>query len=217
MTYGGSAVRIAAIIPAYNEEKTIAGVLSVLTRSHEVAEIIVVDDGSTDRTGQVAGIFGVSLIQLPENRGKGGAVKAGLDSTRAEIILFLDADLVGLNTGHVRELLFPVVSGNAEMSIGLFESGRKVTDLAQRVAPYLTGQRVVKRTVLEQVNDLDITRFGFEIALTRLVDALQLPVAEVQLHNLTHVTKEEKMGLLKGFAARLRMYWEIVRCYARSG
>lgn len=210
-------MRIAAIIPAYNEEKTIGGVLSVLTKLKEIAEVIVVDDGSTDRTAAVAANFGVTLIQLPENRGKGGAVKAGLDVTQAEAILFLDADLVGLNAGHVRELLVPVVSGDAGMSIGLFESGRAVTDLAQRVAPYLTGQRVVKKTVLEQVNDLDVTRFGFEIALTRLADALRLPVAEVQLHNLTHVTKEEKMGLLKGFAARLRMYWEIVRCYARCG
>jgi len=210
-------VRIAVIVPAYNEEKTIAGVLSVLTRLHEVSEVIVVDDGSTDRTAQVAGSFGVTVIQLPENRGKGGAVKSGLDSTQAEIILFLDADLIGLNHGHVRQLLAPVVSGEAEMSIGLFESGRMATDLAQKVAPYLTGQRAVKRTVLEQVNDLDVTRFGFEIALTRLVDALRLKVTEVQLYNLTHVTKEEKMGLLKGFAARLRMYWEIVRCYARSG
>lgn len=210
-------MRIAVIVPAYNEEKTIAGVLSVLTRLHEVSEVIVVDDGSTDRTAQVAGSFGVTVIQLPENRGKGGAVKSGLDSTQAEIILFLDADLIGLNHGHVRQLLAPVVSGEAEMSIGLFESGRMATDLAQKVAPYLTGQRAVKRTVLEQVNDLDVTRFGFEIALTRLVDALRLKVTEVQLYNLTHVTKEEKMGLLKGFAARLRMYWEIVRCYARSG
>ncbi len=209
-------MKIAAIVPAFNEEKTIGGVLSVLTRLQEIAEVIVVDDGSTDRTGQVAESFGVSIIQLPENRGKGGAVKAGLDSTQAGVILFLDADLVGLNQGHVRQLLAPVLSGSADMSIGLFESGRMATDLAQKVAPYLTGQRVVRRTVLEQVNDLDITRFGFEIALTRLADALRLPVAEVQLHNLTHVTKEEKMGLLKGFAARLRMYWEIVRCYARS-
>ncbi|MBT9172663.1 MAG: Poly-beta-1,6-N-acetyl-D-glucosamine synthase [Syntrophomonadaceae bacterium] len=210
-------MKIAVIIPAYNEEKTIGAVLSILTRSQEISEIIVVNDGSSDRTGQVAANYGVTLIQLPENRGKGGAVKAGLDSTQAEIILFLDADLIGLNTGHVNQLLAPVVSGQAAMSIGLFEKGRIATDLAQKVAPYLTGQRAVRRSVLEQVNDLDITRFGFEIALTRLADVLRLPVVEVQLHNLTHVTKEEKMGLLKGFAARLRMYWEIVRCYAKSG
>lgn len=210
-------MKIAVIIPAYNEEKTIGAVLSILTRSQEISEIIVVNDGSSDRTGQVAANFGVNLIQLPENRGKGGAVKAGLDSTQAEIILFLDADLIGLNTGHVKQLLAPVVSGQAAMSIGLFESGRIATDLAQKVAPYLTGQRAVRRSVLEQLNDLDITRFGFEIALTRLADVLRLQVVEVQLHNLTHVTKEEKMGLLKGFAARLRMYWEIVRCYAKSG
>jgi len=209
-------VRIVSIVPAFNEEKTIGDVLTVLIKLPEIAEIIVVDDASTDRTGQVAASFGVTLVSLPENRGKGGAVKAGLDRSQAEVILFLDADLVGLHAGHVRQLLAPVVSGRATMSIGLFECGRMATDLAQRVAPYLTGQRAVRREALEHVNDLDITRFGFEIALTRQIEAQRLPVAEVQLHNLTHVTKEEKMGLLRGFAARLRMYWEIVRCYAKS-
>jgi hypothetical protein len=101
------------------------------------------------------------------------------------------------------------------MSIGLFENGRITTDLAQKVAPYLSGQRAVRREVLEMVNDLDVTRFGVEMALTRIAESKSLPVKEVQLHDLTHVTKEEKMGVLRGFAARIKMYWEIVRYLAK--
>jgi glycosyltransferase involved in cell wall biosynthesis len=205
-----------AVIPAFNEEKTIAGVLSQLVRVPELAEIVVVSDGSTDGTVKVADSFGVTVVELSENRGKGGAIRAGLDRGPADVVLFLDADLVGLNTGHVYRLLSPVTSGQFAMSVGVFENGRVATDLAQKVAPFLSGQRAVRKDVLEKADRLDISRFGAEVALTQAVDSLGLPVAEVRLENLTHVTKEEKLGVVRGLAARLKMYWEIIRYFVRT-
>ncbi len=204
------------IIPAYNEEKTIGNVLSVLKEIEIIEKIIVVSDGSTDRTVEVGKEFGVTVIELEENKGKGGAMKAGLDSTEAEIILFLDADLIGLNVDHVYSLLLPVINGEAEMTIGLFDKGRMATDLAQRVAPYLSGQRAVCRTLLEQISDMDITRFGVEMALTKQIEAKDTKIKEVILPDMSHVMKEEKLGILKGFAARMKMYWEIVKYYAKN-
>jgi polyisoprenyl-phosphate glycosyltransferase len=212
---GGSRMRVISVIPAYNEERTLGGVLSVLANTPEIDEVIVVNDGSTDRTGQVAGQYNVSLVNLTENRGKGGAIRAGLDCSKADIVLFLDADLIGLTPVHIRKLLAPVLSGDAGMSVGLFENGRVSTDLAQKVAPYLSGQRAVRRDVLELVDDMAISRFGVEIAITQIVEAKNVVVKEVQLQDLTHVTKEEKMGVMKGLAARMKMYWEIVRYFAK--
>lgn len=63
-------MEVAAIIPAYNEEKNIGLVLSVVTQIPEIGEIVVVNDGSTDRTSQIALSFGVKLIELKENQGK---------------------------------------------------------------------------------------------------------------------------------------------------
>jgi glycosyltransferase involved in cell wall biosynthesis len=209
-------VRVIAVIPAYNEEKTIGGVLSVVVRVPEIDEIVVVNDGSTDNTAQVASQFRVRLVDLRQNLGKGGAIQAGLNNTKADVVLFLDADLIGLTTGHVRQLLEPVTDGQAAMCIGLFENGRVATDLAQKVAPYLSGQRAIRRNVLEMVDDIAISRFGVEVAITQLVEAKQLPVKEVYLKDLTHVTKEEKLGVMKGFAARMKMYWEIVRFFAKT-
>ena len=95
-------MRIAAIIPAYNEEKTIGDVLSVVTECKQIDQVIVVSDGSTDDTVKIARQFGgVEVVELMENRGKGGAMKAGLEHTRAGIILFLDADLIGLTGDHI--------------------------------------------------------------------------------------------------------------------
>lgn len=208
-------MKVIAIIPSFNEEKTLGGVLSVLVNVPAIDEIVVVNDGSSDHTAEVAGEYPVTLVNLEVNRGKGGAIKAGLDRSQADVFLFLDADLVGLRPAHVEQLLDPVVSGKVAMSVGLFEKGRIATDLAQKVAPHLSGQRAVRRELLEKVDGLDISRFGVEVAIKRIVERHHFPVAEVYLPYLTHVTKEEKLGFIKGFAARMKMYWEIVRYYAK--
>ncbi len=208
-------MRVIAIIPAYNEEKTIGDVLQVLQETDLIDTIVVVSDGSTDGTVDVAREYDVVVIELAENMGKGGAMAAGLESTEADVILFLDADLIGLTQAHVRSLLDPVISGRAEMTLGIFERGRMVTDLAQKVAPYLSGQRAVRRSLLEKISDMDITRFGVEVALTQYIEEHGIRVEEVVLSDMSHVMKEEKLGLVKGLAARFKMYWEIVKYFAR--
>ena len=204
-----------AIVPAYNEEKTIGDVLQALIDTPAIQSIVVVSDGSTDGTVEVARGFGVTVVDLEENMGKGGAMAAGLETTEADVILFLDADLIGLTVDHVNALLEPVISGEADMTVGIFDRGRIVTDLAQRVAPYLSGQRAVRRTLLEQISDMDISRFGVELALTQHIEEQGTRVQEVVLSDMSHVMKEEKLGLVKGLAARFKMYWEIVKYVTR--
>ena len=105
-------MKIATIIPAFNEAKTIGTILNTLKRCSRIDQIIVVSDGSTDSTVEEAlRVDNIEVIELLENRGKGGAIKAGLDHTSAEIILFLDADLIGLTPAHVNALLQPVIDG----------------------------------------------------------------------------------------------------------
>lgn len=202
---------VAAIVPALNEEKTVADVLRVLKDVSEIVEIVLVSDGSTDGTAAVARALGVKVVELPENLGKGAAMIAGLKETQAEVVLFLDADLIGLTPEHVRELLTPVLTGESDMAIGVFDGGRKSTDLAQAIAPYLSGQRAVKRAIFDEMADLDLTRFGVEVALTRFMKRNGIRMSEVVLREMTHRLKEEKLGLVKGFAARMKMYWEIVK------
>ncbi len=210
-------MKVAAIIPAYNEANTIGAVLEALIESSLVDEIIVVSDGSEDGTVQAAAAFEqVMVIDLMENRGKGGAVKAGLDRCEAAVLLILDADLIGLTKAHIESLLNPVLKGEALMSVGIFEKGRVVTDFAQKMAPFLSGQRALKRDLLENISNLDLSRFGIEVALHSYVEDNELTTEIVQLPDLSHVMKEEKLGLLKGISARAKMYWEIVRYVART-
>ena len=205
-----------AIVPAFNEEKTIGDVLEVLEKVSLIKTIIVVSDGSTDNTVDVARNYNVEVVELEENRGKGGALIAGLENFRADVVLFLDADLIGLTVEHVHNLLEPVLEGGVDMTIGIFEKGRFATDLAQRMVPKLSGQRALKFSLLEQIADIDISRFGVEVALNRFMESSGIEVQEVILSDMSHVMKEEKLGVWKGMAARMKMYWEIVKYLTRA-
>ncbi len=209
-------MEIAAIIPAFNEEKTIGSVITALKKSPDVDRIIIVSDGSEDKTVSAALRYeDVEVIELLDNRGKGGAVKAGLDRCSSEIILILDADLIGLSAEHIQVLVEPVKDGEAPMSIGIFEKGRMATDIAQKMAPFLSGQRALRRELLEEISDLDISRFGIEVALHQYIEENEIEAAVVQLPDLSHVMKEEKLGFWKGVLARGKMYWEIVKYVTR--
>ncbi|PKM80883.1 MAG: glycosyl transferase family 2 [Firmicutes bacterium HGW-Firmicutes-14] len=205
-------MKTAVIIPAYNEERTIENIIRVVRQVPLVEDTIVVSDGSTDNTVPVAESLGIKVISLQENLGKGGAMMVGVNSTDADVVLFLDADLIGLEPWHIVDLLAPILEGRAEMTVGIFEAGRLATDLAQFIAPFLSGQRAVKRDLLKQLSNLEVTRFGVEVALTRFAKSAGISVEEVELKDLTHVMKEEKLGVVRGFLARLKMYWEIARC-----
>ena len=125
--------------------------------------------------------------------------------------MFIDADLIGLTTEHIENLLRPVITDEADMSIGLFEDGRLATDLAQKIAPFLSGQRAIKRELFETIPELEHTRYGIEVAISRYAEQHNIRVASVNLPDMTQIMKEEKRGFFKGFCARMKMYWEIVK------
>lgn len=202
---------ISAIIPAYNEGKTIGNVLRVVKSVPLINEIIVISDGSTDDTASIAKDYEAYVVELPSNIGKGGAIKAGLDVCNSEIILLLDADLIGLKMNHIYDLLVPVINNEFDMTVGIFKHGRAVTDLAQKIAPILSGQRALKKYILEEIPNIDLVRYGLEMALTKLVNNESYRVKEIYLQDITHLTKEEKMGLVHGFSSRMKMYWDIVK------
>jgi len=203
--------RTACIIPAYDEEETVAGIASLAASHPLVRSVTVVDDGSVDATSdRAASVEGVRVVRLDENRGKGAAMHAGLEATDEPIVLFLDADLIGLTHDHISDLLAPVLSGQADMAVGVFRGGRLHTDLAHILTPSLSGQRAIRRSVLANL-DMDSVRFGIERALTELWETGSIKVKMVVLRAVTHRTKEEKRGWIAGVMQRLCMFWDIAR------
>ncbi|NSW92326.1 MAG: glycosyltransferase family 2 protein [Firmicutes bacterium] len=203
---------VSAIIPAFNEEKTIGEIIKVLAKVDTIEEIIVVSDGSRDRTASIARELGTTVIELPQNMGKGAAIKKGLEVCKSDIVLLLDADLIGLREIHIRKLLEPVIKNQCDMTVGVFNGGRISTDLAQKIAPQLSGQRAVRKSIINNMEYMEKAGYGIEVTLTRYAKREKIKVIEVKLKYLSHVTKEEKYGIINGFNKRLKMYWEIYKC-----
>jgi len=203
---------VSAIVPAYNEAERIGAVLWPLLQAPSVGEVIVVDDGSTDGTAAVAQSFGVTVISLPVNCGKSVALDRGVETAQHETLLFLDADLVGLRPDHIERMVQTYIEDGRDMVVGIFRNGRLNTDLAQTIAPYLSGQRVLSKSLWKKlrrkVHKLD---FGVEIALTKLALKESWTQGFVELDGVTHVMKEEKFGLSRGLVSRFKMYGDIVR------
>jgi glycosyltransferase involved in cell wall biosynthesis len=90
---GSEPLPVSVVIPAYNREKLIARALESVQRQHCLpAEVIVVDDGSTDATSAVAERFGARVVSTGENRGAAGARRMGVDAATQDWVALLDSD-----------------------------------------------------------------------------------------------------------------------------
>jgi glycosyltransferase involved in cell wall biosynthesis len=207
MTMAGP--RAAAIVPAYNEAKTVGDVVRTLVASGAFAEIIVVSDGSTDGTAAAAREAGATLVhEFATNRGKGGAMGHGVMHTDAPVICFFDADLVGLTVGHVRQVLGPVVEGKRYMNVGLRDRGAFLTALAKRL-PLVGGERALRRPIFDAIPDRYLAGYGVESALNWACRVNGLPYGYVVLDGLGIVTKPSKVGWLRGIAGYVRMWSQV--------
>lgn len=115
---GLTQITIVAVIPAYNEELTIGSVL--LLAANHVGKCIVVDDGSGDRTTEIARRAGATVIVLPENRGKAYTLFKGLDAARSlnpDIVVLMDADGQN-NPAEIPALVAPIIRNEADLVIG---------------------------------------------------------------------------------------------------
>jgi glycosyltransferase involved in cell wall biosynthesis len=109
-------VKIAVLIPYYNEEMTVAEVVCGLKRELPQAEIYVFDNGSTDRTAQRASEAG-AIVRCEERRGKGHVVQAMFRQVEADVYVMVDGDGT-YHASEARELIEPILRGQAEMVIG---------------------------------------------------------------------------------------------------
>ena len=198
--------RLAAIVPAFNEEETLAAVLAALDATPGIDEVIVVSDGSTDGTVEIARRLGVKAIHLRENQGKGTAMAVGVAHTDAPVLLFVDGDILHLTSRPLVELVAPVLDGRSGMNIGLRHRGRLPDAVHQRWGPHLSGIRCLLREVFEAVPERNLRGFAIETGLNWACRQLGLRLTTTLLYDLKHLVKEKKRGLVAGSIARLHMF-----------
>lgn len=142
---------LSIILPAKNEAEGLRGTLPALRLAYPDAEIIVVDDGSTDATAAIAREAGASVLSSPYSMGNGAAIKRGARAARGQVLVFMDAD--GQHgAGHVRALLDKLDEGY-DMVVGARDrSGQAnlhrglANGFYNRLASWMTGHRILDLT-----------------------------------------------------------------------
>jgi len=140
-------LRVSVVIPAKNEASIISEVLREIAAIHCVDEVLVVDDGSSDATAQIAEAEGARVIRHAYSMGNGAAIKAGARQSTGDIIIFMDGD--GQHSpSDIPRLLNRLVEG-ADMVVGARQSGSQASigrgianSFYNRLASYMTGQSV---------------------------------------------------------------------------
>jgi len=202
---------VSCIIPAYNEGTRIAEVLSAVVHHSLLEEIIVVDDGSTDETQAVAKRFSnVRVLVQSTNTGKSAAICAGILESTSQLLLFLDADLVGLTQPDVSALIVPVLGGEADATISL--RGDALLPWRAIGLDYLSGERVLRRDFLAEHLDAiaHLPGFGLESYINQILIEHNLRVKVVRWAQVGHTYKSRKHGIWKGIAGEARMLMNIV-------
>ncbi len=205
-------VKVSCIIAAYNEGKRIGEVLNVVSLHPLIDEVIVINDGSTDETSSIIHQFkNIILINQPRKLGKSRALSKGLQKARGTYLLFLDADLIGLNKHNITDLISPVIKRQVPLTISL----RKNTLWPWKIIglDYLSGDRMLPASILK--NQLDslasLDGFGVEVFFNKLIinnfNSLQI----VNWKNVSSPYKYKKYGFWKGCREDLRMIEDILK------
>lgn len=236
--------QLAVIIPAFNEARRLTDnlltVLSYLETFRPDAELIVVDDGSTDGTAEIAkDLFAhrpdvcARVLRFDTNHGKGHAVRAGLFAARAPIALFSDADLSTPIT-ELPKIVDPIAAGNYDIVFGSRaldrtligqrqpwrrEQGGKVFNLVVRLTTSLSfsdtqcGFKAFRmQTVRPVLAEAQIDGFGFDVELLFLAQRAGLRLLEVPVRWDHH--EGSKVSIVRD---SLRMFGEVVSLRRRAG
>ena len=142
---------LSIVIPARNEAAAIGKVVALACERYPDAEVIVVDDGSTDETAELARNAGAQVVRHPESLGNGAAVKAGARAATGEIIAFMDGD--GQHDPRMLEPLLRQIDEGYDMAVGARDSGSHANigrlfanGLYNGIASMMSGRKILDLT-----------------------------------------------------------------------
>jgi glycosyltransferase involved in cell wall biosynthesis len=222
---------LSVVIPAYNEQSTLAAVVRRVLDLSSVGEVVIVDDCSSDQTGAIAQELAerdtrVKVARHSVNSGKTEALKTGFALTTRDIVIVQDADLE-YDPAEIGDVIAPIIAGDADVVYGSRFLVRKASRvlyfyhfLANKTLTFLsnlctnvnmtdveTGYKAFRGEIIRNMI-ITSSGFGFEIEVTAKVTKLQVAIYEVPIsyHGRTY-EQGKKIGMKDGFAA----LWYIFR------
>lgn len=231
---------LSVVVPAYNERATLDEIVRCLLEVREAAQIVIVDDCSTDGTGAIADRLAseharVTVVHHPVNRGKTEALKTGFAMTTGKIVIVQDADLE-YDPSEIGDVIAPIVEGHADVVYGSRFLVRKASRvlyfyhyLANKGLTFLSNlftnvnmtdvETCYKAFRGEIIRNMIITSsgFGFEIEVTAKVAKLGAAIYEVPISYRGRTYEQgKKIGLKDGIAALWYIFRFNVLCDLRS-
>jgi len=222
---------LSIVVPAYNEESTLARVVEKLMQVPYLFEIVIVDDCSTDRTLEIARQLAAKYPQVralthPVNRGKTDALRTGFAETKGDIVIVQDADLE-YDPSEMIEVIQPIVNGVADVVFGSRFLVRKAARVLYFYHYIANKSLTFFSNLLTNINLSDVETgykafrgeiirnmvitskgFGFEIEVTAKVAKLGCAIFEVPISYYGRTYEQgKKIGMTDGIAA----VWYIVR------
>ena len=221
-------MKTSILIPAFNEEATICEIVRRVQASPIEKEIIIVDDGSTDRTPSLLASLqakNIVVVRHPRNLGKGAAVRTGLEHVRGDIVLIQDADLE-YDPSDYPKLIAPILRGEADVVYGsrirgqtrrgylcYYLGGRMLSWLANRLygtqlTDVPTGYKVFRTQLLKSI-DLRTDGFGFCAEITAKLARRGHKIVEV---GISYRPRSFREGKKITWRSGLAFIWTLVRC-----
>ncbi len=197
-------MKVTAVVPAYNEEKTVGNVLKALASTNRISEIVAINAGSTDNTLNIIKRFKshknprVKIINMKKPEGKGNTVREGTKNIDADILLFFDADLIGLRREHIDKLLDPVLKEHAGMVIGLRDKSNVIANMIMPYFPLTGGERAMpKKYFIDIIKNSLIEGWGLESVMNDYCKKKRLKVVKVKLDGMNHIgLQTKKFGII---------------------
>jgi glycosyltransferase involved in cell wall biosynthesis len=221
-------MKLSVVIPVYNEKETVEEILRRVLATELAGQVIVVDDGSTDGTANILSrmhVNEVEIISFPKNRGKGAAVRAGIEAAKGELILIQDADLE-YDPRDIPALLKPIEEDLADAVYGSrFLGGpRRPTMYWHAVANHLltsmtnilynniltdmeTGYKLFRREVLASIR-IRSNSFDFEPEITAKLLKKKVRIFEVPI---TFNPRDYSDGKKIGFVDAMAAFWALLK------
>lgn len=201
---------VSIVIPAFDEAATIARCVTEALQCPEASEVIVVDDGSSDNTAMLAEAAGAKVLRLASNVGKAAAMNMGVREAIHDIILFLDADVIGHTPQVLSSIVQPVIRGRYEMYVGIRARKTLWLNRILHFFPIIGGDRAVTRRLWEAVPKQYQEGFKIEIALNHTSKRFERGMGFQLMPGTRHHIKERKYGFVVGFIRRLQMIMEVL-------
>jgi len=209
--------KVTCIVPAYNEAGRIENVLSILIDSSLIDEIIVVDDGSSDGTGEVVrkSFPNLKIIRKAKNEGKANAMITGAIKAKNPILFFCDADLTGLTQDHLKKIILTVVCGKLRMAVGAQEymntlkttPGKPMAEFVKK----LGGEKVIWKRDFLAIPGLSNSGYGIEQKIVAFFEKENWPFEYFVLNGVGHYHKIKKWrakGALKEIKAMITFAYQ---------